>query len=346
MNPFVSIIIPTFKRAPFLKYALEALKEQTYGNFEIVVIVKPGGDETLEVLKNYRNLPIKIVMQKEGFVSEAYNLGLREAKGEIIAIMDDDSVPYSDWLEKYVNIYVEHEEVGGVSGAALNAEIGEDGRMKEVPEVFHLIERWHNYYYSSLSYNRPLSKMSDFMIFIGKDGLVHTRPEMKKLKQVIPSLLFMGANMSVRKEAIEGLKIDENLVLGFSYEQILAYQIWRRGYRLLYDPDVKVLHVVHGESLGRFFQTPSRAAHRDAEYVLSFFILKPNEREISWSVFVVELASLITSRALQARTYGFSIASARIYGLLYGLAVGCAYSISNTFRGSFSIKNALYRFLK
>jgi len=346
MNPSVSIIIPTFQRAPFLKYALEALNNQTYRNFEIVVIVKPGGDETLEVLKDYRNLPIKIIMQKEGYVSEAYNLGLREAKGEIIAIMDDDSVPYSDWLEKYVKIYANHKEVGGVSGDTINAEIGEDGRMKEVPEVSHLIERWHNYYYSSLSYNRPLNEMSDFMIFIGKDGLVHTRLVMKKLKQVVPSLLFMGANMSVRKEAIEGLKIDENLVLGFSYEQILAYQIWRRGYKLLYDPNVKVLHVVHSESLGRFFQTPSRAAHRDAEYVLTFFILKPTEREISWSVFVVELTSLIISRALQTRTYGLSIALARIYGLMYGLIVGCAYILSNTFRGRFSIKEALHRFLK
>jgi GT2 family glycosyltransferase len=187
--------------------------------------------------------------------------------------------------------------------------------------------------------------MSDFMIFIGKDGLVHTRPALKKLNQVVPSLLFMGANMSVRKEAIKGLKIDENLVLGFSYEQILAYEIWRRGYKLLYDPSVKVLHVVHSESLGRFFQTPSRAAHRDAEYILTFFILKPNEREISWSVYIVELASLIISRALQARTYGLSIALARIYGILYGLTVGCAYSISNTFRGRFSIKNALYKFV-
>jgi len=187
--------------------------------------------------------------------------------------------------------------------------------------------------------------MSDFMIFIGLDGLVHTKPIMKKLKQSVPSLLFMGANMSVRKDAIKGLKIDENLILGFSYEQILAYQIWRRGYKLLYDPNVKVFHVVHGESLGRFFQTPSRAAHRDAEYILSFFILKPNEREISWSVFAVELASLIISRALQARTYGSSIALARIYGLFYGFTVGCAYVLSNTFRGRFSIKNALQKFV-
>jgi glycosyltransferase involved in cell wall biosynthesis len=52
MNPSVSIIIPTFQRAPFLKHALEALNNQTYRNFEIVVIVKPGGDETLEVLKD------------------------------------------------------------------------------------------------------------------------------------------------------------------------------------------------------------------------------------------------------------------------------------------------------
>lgn len=349
MEPLVSVIIPTFKRAPFLKYALDALKKQTYKNFEVIVVVKLGGDETEKVLKKYqRELPIKIIIQHEEFVSKAYNMGLREAKGEIIAIMDDDSVPYRDWLEKYVKAYSKYGRLGGVSGAALNAEITENGDLKQVPENIHLSPRWLEYYYSFWSYNRPLHGMSGWWIFFGKDGLVHQRPlPMKKnSEKAIPSLLLMGANMSVRREAIEGLKIDEDLILGFSYEQLLAYQIWRRGYKLVHDPNIKVLHIVHSESLGRFFQTPSRAAHRDAEYILSFFILKPNEPEVSWPHYILELFSLIISRALSARHYGLNLAISRIYGLLYGFIAGCTSRISSKLGGKFSIKNSLQKFVK
>ena len=140
--------------------------------------------------------------------------------------------------------------------------------------------------------------------------------------------------------------MEEDLILGFSYEQLLAYQIWRKGYKLLYDPSIKVLHIVHDESLGRFFRSPSRAAHRDAEYVLSFFILKSGESEISWVPYFLELLSLIVSRALTARKYGVAIAMSRIYGIVYGFVVGCAFKVSKTLKGNFSIKMALQRFVK
>jgi hypothetical protein len=190
--------------------------------------------------------------------------------------------------------------------------------------------------------------MEDWWIFLGKDGLVHQRHTIhsKDIQKAIPSLLLMGANMSVRSEAIKGIKIDENLVLGFTYEQLLAYQIWSRGYKLFYDPRIKVFHIVHEESLGRFFQTPSRAAHREAEYILSFFLLRSEEREISLVPYVLELTSLIVSRALSIRNYGFAIASSRIYGLLYGLVAGCAYSISKVLRGKFSLESSLNKFMK
>ena len=349
MKPFVSVIVPTFKRAPFLTYALEGLKKQTYKNFEVIVVVKPGGDDTEKVLEKYRReLHIETIVQNEEFVSRAYNMGLRKSKGDIIAIMDDDSVPYADWLEKHVAVYGKYSELGGISGPALNADITEEGVLRQVPETDHANLRWREFYYSSWSYNRPLSGMSTFWIFFGRDGLVHHRllPRHGNHQTAVPSLLLMGANMSVKREAIEGLKMEEDLILGFSYEQLLAYQIWRKGYKLLYDPSIKVLHIVHDESLGRFFRSPSRAAHRDAEYVLSFFILKSGESEISWVPYFLELLSLIVSRALTARKYGVAIAMSRIYGIVYGFVVGCAFKVSKTLKGNFSIKMALQRFVK
>jgi glycosyltransferase involved in cell wall biosynthesis len=349
MNTLVSVIIPTFNRAPFLTYALEALKRQTYRNFEVIVVVKPGGDETDKVLEKYSHeLPLKIIVQNEEFVSKAYNMGLKEAKGDIIAIMDDDSVPFDDWLEKHLQAYRSFKKLGGISGSALNAKINAQHGMEQIPETASMYMRWRDFYYSSWSYNRPLHGMSNWWIFFGRDGLVHQRPLSFKEthQQAVRSLLLMGANMSVKKEAISGLKIEEDLILGFSYEQLLAYQIWRRGYELMHDPTIKVHHIIHAESLGRFFKSPSRAAHRDAEYILSFFIIKPSSPEVSWVPFALELVSLVISRALNAKKYGFNVSIARIYGLVYGTVVGCGFYLSKLSKGNFSIKTALRKFVK
>lgn len=347
MEPLVTVIIPTYKRAPFLRHALEGLKKQTYRNFETIIVVKPGGDETERIVKQYqKDLSIELVPQLEEFVSKAYNLGLEKAKGEYIAIMDDDSVPSPDWLKQHVRIYDEHSDVGGVSGAAIDAKIKDDGRLIQVDEISASNKKSKTHNLHSLSFCRPISGMSGYLIFIGRDGLIHNRVSsgLNSNKPVL-SLLLMGANMSVRKEAIDGLKIDEELILGFSYEQLLSYQIWRRGYKLLHDSNIRVLHIMHGESLGRFFRTPARAAHRDAEYVLSFFLLKGDESEISWFPYFLELFSLIIGRALSATKYGCSISISRIYGILDGFVIGCAASISKLLGGEFSIKNALSKFV-
>ncbi|MCJ7431732.1 glycosyltransferase family 2 protein, partial [Candidatus Bathyarchaeota archaeon] len=88
MKPIISIIIPTSGRADLLKYVLDGLERQTCRDFEVVLVHKPTSDHTEEILKEYNKvLKIKTIVQKDGFVTDAYNLGLKQAKGEIIAFL-------------------------------------------------------------------------------------------------------------------------------------------------------------------------------------------------------------------------------------------------------------------
>ena len=82
----------------------------------MVVVFKPAGDATEKILKEYsKDLPIKTIMQKKGSITGAYNLGLKNANGQIIAFLDDDAVPYPNWLEEHVKTYGKYGGVGGVS---------------------------------------------------------------------------------------------------------------------------------------------------------------------------------------------------------------------------------------
>ncbi len=67
-SPSVSVLIPTYKRAQTLHYVLHGLENQTHKNFEIMLILKPSGDGTEELLKKYQNsgqLDIKLIFQKK-----------------------------------------------------------------------------------------------------------------------------------------------------------------------------------------------------------------------------------------------------------------------------------------
>jgi len=338
MEPFVSVIIPTYKRAYTLKYVLEGLKKQTYKAFEVIAVVVSEDIETEEILRKYsENLFIKKVIQREGKYLKALQLGVYAASSEIIVLLDDDAIPLSNWLEECLKTYKNHQRVGCVSGKASSVKL-RDGKFIQIANSY---TKW------LFPWSRPIAGMSGWFIFYGKDGLPHTNPEcalIKNLKGVMPSLLLMGANMSVKREAVE-LKgilkfLEDNFVLGFAWEQFLSYMIWRQGFQALHNPRAQVLHIIHSESMARFFRTPGRAALREAEYVLSFFLLKSLEKEVSWTAYILRLFELLISRALSARKYGHFFIY-RIYGILYGFVIGCAFTISTAFKGKFSIKNSL-----
>src|SRR5690606_24595967 len=90
-NEKVSIIIPTYNRANYLKESLDSVIAQTYPNKEIIVINDGSTDETTEILQEYKH-SIKYFNKENGGKSSAINLGLKKATGDYIWIFDDDDI--------------------------------------------------------------------------------------------------------------------------------------------------------------------------------------------------------------------------------------------------------------
>lgn len=95
-NPKVSIIIPVRIITNYLKEAIPYLKKLDYSNFEVLIFT----DEK-EV---YKGLPknFKIIAAGKVGPAEKRNLALKYAKGTILAFLDDDAYPSSDWLKNAV----------------------------------------------------------------------------------------------------------------------------------------------------------------------------------------------------------------------------------------------------
>jgi glycosyltransferase involved in cell wall biosynthesis len=115
-NPFISVIIPCYNDGAYLPETISKLKEQTYQNFEIIVVNDGSTDaHTLEVLNNLSKDGIVVLHKENGRMSSARNFGVKHAKGSIIAALDADDYYAPSFFEKAVKILAVKEEVAVVT---------------------------------------------------------------------------------------------------------------------------------------------------------------------------------------------------------------------------------------
>ena len=137
--PKVSVIIPSYNCARYLPEAIESVLNQTYQDYEIIVINDGSTDLTLEVIAPYLE-QIRYVYQENQGAGEARNRGLYLAKGELIAFLDADDLFLPHKLKEQVAIFEEQEEIGIVnSGFRVIRENGEPimdvKRWREIPDL-------------------------------------------------------------------------------------------------------------------------------------------------------------------------------------------------------------------
>lgn len=104
INGLVSIIIPVYNKKEYIEDCFERISEQTYKNYEAIIIDDGSTDGSSEICDRVAaKYPwTRVVHKKNGGVSSARNLGLREAKGEWICFVDVDDYPLPKMLEMMV----------------------------------------------------------------------------------------------------------------------------------------------------------------------------------------------------------------------------------------------------
>lgn len=111
MPPEVSVVIPTYNSAPLLKTALQSVFDQTYQNFEVIVINNFSTDNTVDVVDSFDDERVRLInFNNEGVIGKSRNIGIWESKGEWIAFLDSDDLWYPDKLERCVEAFRGHPE--------------------------------------------------------------------------------------------------------------------------------------------------------------------------------------------------------------------------------------------
>ena len=115
--PLISVVIPNYKRVDSLKKAVDSVLEQTFQDFEIIIVddCSPNIDEIENSIENIRDSRIRLIKQSNNRGGGATrNKGIFEAKGEYIAFLDSDDTWSPDKLAKQYSAIIECNEDNGL----------------------------------------------------------------------------------------------------------------------------------------------------------------------------------------------------------------------------------------
>jgi glycosyltransferase involved in cell wall biosynthesis len=104
-NPRVSVIMPAFNAAETIRDSIDSVLNQTFKNWELIIIDDCSRDKTCEIVQSYANTQMKLLRQVEHKgISAARNAGARAASGEYIAFLDSDDL----WLPRKLEIQIQY----------------------------------------------------------------------------------------------------------------------------------------------------------------------------------------------------------------------------------------------
>ena len=178
--PLVSIILATYNRRNLIGESITSVLNQTYPNWELIIVDDGSDDDTSEIVKQYADKRIDYFrVPHTGMLGAVRNLGIRKAKGEYIAFQDSDDIWREDKLTYQLQLFNKHPEA--FFGLSNNNQFGEHAvRPPEYENVFV------GNFFSKLLYENHFHFCGTSLIFkrkvMDKIGMLEeTQPRMREL---------------------------------------------------------------------------------------------------------------------------------------------------------------------
>ena len=96
----VSIVIPTYNHAKYLGKCVNSVENQTYNNWEAIIVNNNSTDNTIDIINSFNDKRIKTInINNDGIIAKSRNIGIQSASGSYIAFLDSDDWWYPNKLE-------------------------------------------------------------------------------------------------------------------------------------------------------------------------------------------------------------------------------------------------------
>jgi glycosyltransferase involved in cell wall biosynthesis len=123
MSIDLTVAIPTYNGESSLSEVIERLRHQTdveHLNWEIIIVDNNSKDGTAKLIQEYQEhwnhpFPLRYILESEQGAAFARNRAIKEAKGEIIAFLDDDNLPKNNWIIEAYKFLQTHPKAGALA---------------------------------------------------------------------------------------------------------------------------------------------------------------------------------------------------------------------------------------
>lgn len=225
----ISAVLCSYNRARFIIKAVDSIFNQVYdkSKYEVIVVDNNSKDNTIETLQQYKDehpdYNFRFVTEPNQGVAYTRTRCAREAKGEIVAYLDDDSMAQPGWLQSISDFFDAHPDVYSIGG-------------KITPYFLTPIPEWYSKYFF---------------------GLVGNFDQGPNIKQLTGQRYPCGANMAFRKKVFEEIGYFNHDLgrraggLVATEEKDIYVRILRYGKKVYYLPHVAVLHAVEANKFDK-----------------------------------------------------------------------------------------------
>jgi len=161
MSPKISVVMSVYNDEKYLREAIESILNQTFTDFEFIVVDDGSSDGSADIIKSYKDPRIRFFKHENHGLVYSLNRGIREGSGEYIARMDADDISLPQRLEKQVGFLEKHTDIGIVGTWAIKiTEEGEDIYIAQMPqsdlEARELLAKSSPFFHGSVMFRRAL----------------------------------------------------------------------------------------------------------------------------------------------------------------------------------------------
>lgn len=128
MYPLVSVVMPAYNGEKYINTAIESIVEQTYSQWELIIVDDASDDNTFQIIKHYLDPRIKVLQNNSNCgISYTTNKAIANSSGKYIALLDDDDMATSKRLELQVEYLEKNEDIDILGGRSVC--IDEEGKF-------------------------------------------------------------------------------------------------------------------------------------------------------------------------------------------------------------------------
>jgi glycosyltransferase involved in cell wall biosynthesis len=115
----ITVYMPVFNASKFLHQSIESILDQTYSNFEFIIVDDASTDNSWKIIRSYAKKDKRIIAIRNNInlgVSLTSNIAISKAKGQFLARMDADDISFSNRLESQLNYFKKHPNTVAIGG--------------------------------------------------------------------------------------------------------------------------------------------------------------------------------------------------------------------------------------